>query len=708
MAVALETFIKQLEDSGILAAGKLQEFIPPQAHPKDAEALARELIKQDQLTRFQAQQFFAGRSKALFLGNYTILDKIGAGGMGQVFKAEHRRMKRVVAVKMLPPAVTKDALATARFQREVEAAAKLRHPNIVAADDADEANGAHFLVMEYIAGSDLSALVRKHGPLPLAKALDYVLQAARGLEFAHGEGVVHRDIKPANLLLDSKGTVKILDMGLARIDAGTGPAQAELTGTGTIMGTVDYMAPEQGLSTKNADARADIYSLGCTLYYLIAGKPAYDGETVAAKLVAHHNHPIPSLGDVPPEVEAVFRKMVAKRVGDRYQTMTEVVAELEHCQAAASAVATSATAAWQSAPVVAASDLSIAFRNANLPSIPSGFADPPPQRPRKPRRAGKHGPPWKNAKLLGAGAAGMLLVLLGVIVIIRNQQGEQVGQFELPPGHTAGAPAPLVAPFDAAAARAAQAAWAQHLNTTVERKTSAGTRLILVPPGEFMMGATDAEIERELKGKDPEKDKNYISELKSSLPQHRVALTRPFRLAATEVTVGEFRKFVAAAKYKTDAERDGKGGIYYPQGVSVQSPEINWDHPGHEQTDACPVVQVSWNDAVEYCNWLSQQEKLEPCYRQDAKGGWILASAAKRTLLPLGEGGRRPDEGFSSGAANPHPSAAPPPSPGEAVNFWRSGWQLNAIALNCGVTCVANRSRTRPPGQRRVERGRFV
>ena len=160
----------------------------PRPHPKDAQELARQLVQSKQLTKFQAQEIYQGRAKSLILGNYTILDKIGAGGMGQVFKAEHRRMKRIVAIKMLPKAVTKDAAAVARFQREVEAAAKLSHPNIVAAYDADEANGVHFLVMEYVEGSDLSALVKKNGPFSVAKAVNYILQAARGLEFAHGEG----------------------------------------------------------------------------------------------------------------------------------------------------------------------------------------------------------------------------------------------------------------------------------------------------------------------------------------------------------------------------------------------------------------------------------------------------------------------------------------------------------------------------------------
>ncbi|MBC7854952.1 MAG: serine/threonine protein kinase [Pirellulaceae bacterium] len=336
MAVALEQFVAQLEESGILSGETLKDFLPPKGEPKDAEELARELVRRKKLTEFQAEEVCRGQGKSLTLGNYILMEKIGAGGMGQVYKARHRRMDRIVAIKLLPAAMTKDQDAIARFEREVKAAAKITHPNIVSAFDADQAGGVHFLVMEFVAGSDLSALVKKDGPLPVEKCVNYILQAARGLEAAHAEGIVHRDIKPANLLLDKKGIVKILDMGVARLSGDVdAPTQAELTSTGVVMGTVDYMSPEQALNTKTADARADIYSLGCSLFYLLTGRAAFGGDSLMAKLLAHREQPIPALNEACPEVPgavaAVFSKMLAKNIEDRYQSMSEVIAALEQC-----------------------------------------------------------------------------------------------------------------------------------------------------------------------------------------------------------------------------------------------------------------------------------------------------------------------------------------------------------------------------------------
>jgi serine/threonine protein kinase len=269
-------------------------------------------------------------------GSYSIVDRIGEGGMGQVYHARHKTMDRDVALKVLTPKLMDSPDAVARFHREIKAAAKLQHPHIVSAFDAGEQDGLHFLVMEFVDGRDLSSYVKTKGPLSLKQAIKCIIQAAKGLAYAHEQNIIHRDIKPANLLVDRKGNVKVLDMGLARFEMESENHElTELTGTGVVMETIDYMAPEQSLDTRTADARSDIYSLGCTFWYLLTGKSVYSGDTMMKKLLAHRDEEIPSLrkysAKIPNSVEQAFRKMVAKQQDDRYQSMQEVIDALQRC-----------------------------------------------------------------------------------------------------------------------------------------------------------------------------------------------------------------------------------------------------------------------------------------------------------------------------------------------------------------------------------------
>ena len=276
------------------------------------------------------------------LGNYRILATLGEGGMGVVLKAQHVRMERIVALKVLRGQATESPAAIKRFQQEVKAAARLVHPNIVTAYDADEVQGVHFLVMEFVDGQNLADYLAARGRLELTQTIDFITQTATGLAYAHSKGIVHRDIKPGNLLVDKEGVIKILDMGLASIrepregsDAASTDLQADVTQANQLLGTFDYMPPEQAEDPRKVDPRADIYSLGCTLYRLLSGQLPYRGDSPIKKILAHRDHPIPSLkearADIPGEVDRITQKMMAKRAEDRYQTMAELLADLDGC-----------------------------------------------------------------------------------------------------------------------------------------------------------------------------------------------------------------------------------------------------------------------------------------------------------------------------------------------------------------------------------------
>ena len=340
MEITLAKFVKSLADSGLIIADEVEAVIdrlPSANRPKDGAALVRELFKQNRLTNYQAEVILQGETTSLVLGDYVVLHPIGRGGMGQVYKAQHRVMQRVVALKTLPAAATKLKEAVDRFHLEVILAARLCHPNIVTAYDAGESCGIHYLVMEYVDGGNLSSYVKKYERLPVSSALDCVIQAARGLACAHAENIIHHDVKPSNLLVDKHGTVKVLDMGLARlkktITSSNTPSPQTRTTTSQVMGSIDFMPPEQVESFEEADERSDVYSLGCTFFYLLIGRAMYGGHTTAERLLAHREAKIPSLlderPDVPEHLDAVFQKMVAKQSKDRHDSMTEVISDLE-------------------------------------------------------------------------------------------------------------------------------------------------------------------------------------------------------------------------------------------------------------------------------------------------------------------------------------------------------------------------------------------
>lgn len=296
----------------------------------EAKALAQELLARGWLTAFQANLLFQGREAELLREPYVLLERLGEGGMGQVFRARHHKLGRIVALKVMRPERLAGAGMVRRFHREIQAAAQLAHPNVVLAFDAGEVNGVHYFAMEYVAGLDLARLVQRHGALPIEQACGLIRQAALGLQHAHERGLVHRDIKPANLLLANQtGTLKILDMGLARLCQEVhGEASSQLTQEGTVVGTPDFMAPEQTLDAHLVDIRADLYSLGCTLYYLLTAQVPFPGGSLGQKLMRHQLRepaPVESLRpEVPVEVAAIVRTLLAKQPAERFQTPIEL------------------------------------------------------------------------------------------------------------------------------------------------------------------------------------------------------------------------------------------------------------------------------------------------------------------------------------------------------------------------------------------------
>jgi len=339
MSTSLESFVNVLKRSGLVDETTVDEHVAAYLQtegPHSGEGLAEFLVARDVITGWQGTKLLQGKHKGFFLGKYKLLRLLGKGGMSSVYLAEHVLMRRRCAIKVLPWKLVKDSSYLQRFHREAQAVASLDHPNIVRAYDIDhEKDGnleIHFLVMEYVEGRNLYDLVQQSGPLDPEVAADYIRQGALGLEHAHRANMVHRDVKPGNFIVDQNGVVKLMDLGLARISANEEDHSLTIAHDERVLGTADYLAPEQAVDSHLVDTRADIYSLGCTMYFLLAGRPPFNEGTLTQRLLAHQTKeptPLESLRtDIPPSLLAILRKLMLKDRNERIQTAREVVSEL--------------------------------------------------------------------------------------------------------------------------------------------------------------------------------------------------------------------------------------------------------------------------------------------------------------------------------------------------------------------------------------------
>ena len=581
------------------------------------------------------------------LGDYEILEPLGQGGMGTVYRARHRRMDRIVAIKVLPTLTAHDQHVANRFRREIRAVARLSHPHIVAAHDAGEDNGVLYLVMECIDGLDLSTWVRRHGPLSVADAVECLAQAADGMDYAHQQGIVHRDIKPSNLLMSretrvqspeqDKGTansrlhIKVLDLGLARIDAELPSSEmTAVTRSGMIFGTAEYMSPEQAMNVRSADQRSDIYSLGCTLFFLLTGRSVVKGETYMEMVMAHQLLMLPSLNgtrhDVPDELEQIFRRMTAKKPEQRFASMAEVRDALQ------------AIPRDRFVTGVLRPDEAFTFSLDQTAELTKG----------------EEKAESKNPKLLQAGALQrgatlsqrwsllglrqrVALITLSIALLLVAIWSLKLIDFARTHSVPLTSPAPLGFPASEAVVQQTQREWAKHLGVEISQQNSIGMTLMLIPPGEFTMGTTEAEFER-LAALIPNADEH--AHVRNEMPSHRVRLERPFWIGQSEVTIAQFRQFVDDSGYITEAEKTSGYGVV--DGQWEQRPGFHWNNTGEQSlTEKHPASNLSWNDANAFCEWLSQRETKQQrrpvAYRLPTEAEWEFACrAGTDSLWPFG------------------------------------------------------------------------
>ncbi|MDX1969270.1 MAG: SUMF1/EgtB/PvdO family nonheme iron enzyme [Planctomycetaceae bacterium] len=631
------------------------------------------------------------------LGGYRVLRVLGRGGMGVVFEAEDPQLHRRVALKVVTPAIAKSAAAKARFLREARAAAAVEHDNIIAIYQVGEDRGLPFLAMPLLQGETLADRLKREQRLPSAEVARIGREIAAGLAAAHERGLIHRDIKPANLWLDGRsGRVKILDFGLARDTVALD--EPSLTQSGAIVGTPHFMAPEQAEGLE-IDARTDLFSLGSVLYCTATGELPFPGNSPLRVLAALANRTPPRadslVKDLPPDLGELIARLLQKDPADRPASAKDVAQELARFEERQASRRIQSQFEQPTTALEPASTTTLAtpaksrtgFLAAGLALalVAAGLAWPFfPRTPRVESPDAGPSPPIVGASTASTESTSSLEVAATPVMSAPSASLPSAPTVPPPPD---GAPPPAVAPFDAAAARAHQEAWAKHLGTTVETTNSQGARLLLIPPGEFLMGSSDEQIAVVMQvAEQVGADQTAKSRIpRAERPQHGVTISQPFWLGATEVTIGEFKQFAAATGFKTDAEKalQTAGGAQ----ANAAAPIRTYLNPGYSVTDDFPVATVTWHDAVAYCEWLSQQEEVK--YRLPTEAEWEFACrAGTATLYYFGDDHSVLDRHAwfeSNNGRIAHPVATKLPNPfglydmyGNVSEWCQDLWQENA------------------------------
>lgn len=603
--LTVDELLQRVRSSNVVASDMTETLGQLNLSAATADEVGTALVNAQFLTDFQLESIVRRPVEPLVLGEYVLLEQIGEGGMGAVYRAVHRRMKRVVAVKVLKSNVQHAEEMAKRFSREIQVAAKLSHANIAAAYDAGEDHGLKYLVCEYIDGQNLSEIVGEHGPLSLPDAIAVTTQMVEGLAYAHGEGVIHRDIKPSNLLLDDDGNAKLLDVGLARINAPDSDQEdtTDLTKTGLIMGTVDYMSPEQAQNTRLADERSDLYSVGCTLHYLLTGRPPYHGTTSIERLLAHRDLPIPDLLDlnecVPDQIQDILEGCMAKSAENRYQTATELLEALH------------------------------ALQKTGIPEITLPFVDAVSFQKSQTEA-------WtalsKDTRKWTVGA---------------NAEGSPAGPDQL--ADTVRQPVTIDSPVNDSIATEVRklptSRWALMLASVLVLAV-----LVLWAFGFLTSGPTERPSVRNLNELDREQARRYHNEWVAAvaspdlnglplqlslLPPGQfetsggeLALAAPLFMSSTEVPIAAYRQFVAATKHQSDS---GGGGYGFDGAANrwEYRPEYGWNNLGDiVLSEDMPTVSVNYNDATAFCVWASEQTGLT--VRLPTESEWEYASRCGR------------------------------------------------------------------------------